>query len=230
MKILAIETSTLLGGVAIIDDARILCELTLQVEETHSSQLLPAVEYVLNTVRLSPGELDGLAVATGPGSFTGLRIGMAAMKGLAVATSRPLIGIPTLEAMGWHFPFSSYLLCPLIDARMKEVYGACFRAESGEVVRVSEDVVLPPDEFLKTVKAPAIFYGSGAIRYRREISEVLGDRALFPSQEIMGARASIVGMLALKRLRKADTDDLATLEPLYIRQAQAIVSEKRRKK
>jgi tRNA threonylcarbamoyladenosine biosynthesis protein TsaB len=229
MKILAIETSTLLGGIAVVEDERILCELTLQVEETHSSQLLPAIEYVLNVTGLKPELLDGFAIAAGPGSFTGLRIGMAAVKGLAVAASRPIVGISTLEAMAWMFPFSPHPLCPMIDARMKEVYGAWFRAEGGGILRVSKDMVLPAREFLKELREPAVFFGSGAQRYRREIFETLGEAALFPPQEIMGARASIVGILAMKRLKNGDVDDLDSIEPIYIRQAQAIEGQRKRR-
>ena len=99
LNVLAVETSTLMGGVAVVEDERLLCELTLHVQETHSAQLMPAIDYVLQTAGCAPDMLDGFAVALGPGSFTGLRIGMATMKGLAVAASKPLVGVPTLEAM-----------------------------------------------------------------------------------------------------------------------------------
>lgn len=229
MKLLAVETSTLSGSIAVVENSQIVVELTLQVEETHSAQLLPAIEHVLAAAGLTPFDCDGFAVAAGPGSFTGLRIGMAAVKGLAVAASKPLIAIPTLEAMAGAFPFSKYTLCPMIDARMKEIYGALFRTEDGAVTRLSEDVALPPKTLLERINEKTIFFGSGAIRYRREILETLGDRALFPLEEIMGARASMVGLLAAKRMREGDVDDLAAVEPLYIREAKAIARKPRLK-
>ncbi len=227
MRILAVETSTLMGSVAVVEDGRVLCELTLRVEETHSSQLMPAVEYVLKTVGSEPDRLDAFAVAVGPGSFTGLRIGMAAVKGLAVAASKPVVRIPTLEAMAWSFPFCPHLICPMIDARMKEVYAAWFRAEAGAVVRLSEDVVLSVEALLKDAKGDALFFGSGAQRYREEIAERMGGLARFASPEMMGARASVVGFLAAQRMDRGDFADIDSLEPLYIRESQALTKSRR---
>ena len=228
MKILALETSTLMGSIALVDDERLLCELTLQVSETHSSQLMPAIDYVLRTTGISPEQLDGLAIALGPGSFTGLRIGMSTAKGLALAASKPLVGIPTLEAMAWSFPYAEHRICPMIDARMNEIYAAWFRAEKGGVVRESDDMVLSVDKLLKDVKENAIFFGSGAKRYSAEIREIMGNRAHFISPESMGARASILGFLALEKLGKGDIVGMDSLEPLYIRESQAIQKERKR--
>ena len=227
MKLLAVETSTLMGSVAVVDGDRTLCELTLHVEETHSPQLMPAIDYVLKTVGLAPGQLDGFAVALGPGSFTGLRIGMSTVKGLAAATSKPIVGVPTLEAMAWNFPFCPHLICPLIDARMKEVYAAWFRAKAGAVVRHSEDMVLPPFVLLEDVKEEVLVFGSGAQIYREEIEKIMGNLVRFASPEIMGARASIVGMLAVEKMRRHEVSDADSLEPLYIRESQAQMKARR---
>jgi tRNA threonylcarbamoyladenosine biosynthesis protein TsaB len=228
MKLLAVETSTLMGSVAVVDGERTLCELTLRVEETHSSQLMPAIDYVLKTLGLGPRQLDGFAIALGPGSFTGLRIGMSTVKGLATATSKPIVGVPTLEAMAWDFPFCPHLICPLIDARMKEVYAAWFRAKEGAVLRQSEDLVLPPSVLLEGVKEETLFFGSGAQRYREEIREAMGDLARFASPEIMGARASIIGMLAAQKMDRNEISDTNSLEPLYIRESQAHIKARAR--
>ena len=222
MKVLAVETSTLMGSVAVVDDDRPLCELTLHVMETHSSQLMPAIDYVLKAAGCALDGLDGFAVALGPGSFTGLRIGMATMKGLAVAASKPLVGTPTLEAMAWSFPHCRHLICPMLDARMKEVYAAWFKAEEGRPVRRSEDTALSVSDLLKNAKEDTLFFGTGAERYRAEIIEIMGDRAHFASPEISGARASVVGFLAAERIRRGDFDNIDTLEPIYIRESQAI--------
>jgi len=227
MKVLAVETSTLMGSVAVVDDDRLLCELTLHVQETHSSQLMPAIDYVLNAAGCAPDGLDGFAVTLGPGSFTGLRIGMATIKGLAVAASKPLVGIPTLKAMAWSFPYCPHLLCPMIDAKMKEVYAAWFETGGGEMTRRSEDLVLPVADLLKDAKQRALFFGSGAEKYRAEISAIMGDRAHFALHGIAGARASIVGFLAVEKLKRQDFADIETLEPIYIRESQAIEKSRR---
>jgi tRNA threonylcarbamoyladenosine biosynthesis protein TsaB len=227
MKVLAVETSTLMGSIAVVEERAILCELTLHVAETHSSQLMPAIDYVLQTVNCGPDEIDAFAAALGPGSFTGLRIGLATMKGLAVAASKPLVGVSTLEAMARAFPYCPFTLCPILDARMKEVYAARFKAEDGKISRLSEDLVLPVPELLKGREEATLFFGSGVKRYREQIEELLGDRAHFTSQEVSGARASTVGFLALEKLETGEVADMDSIEPIYIRESQAI--EKLRK-
>lgn len=224
MKVLAIETSTLTGSIAALEADRVLCELTLHVEETHSAQLMPAIDYVLKTVRWTPNQLDGLGIAVGPGSFTGLRIGLATVKGLATALSKPVAGIPTLEAMAWSFAHCRHLLCPLIDARMKEVYAAWFRPEDSGIARISKEVVISVEDLLKPVAETTLFFGSGAQRYRKEIAEIMGTRARFAVPEMYGARASIVGYLAKEKLLRAETADVDSLEPLYLRKSQAETS------
>jgi tRNA threonylcarbamoyladenosine biosynthesis protein TsaB len=229
MKILAVETSTLMGSIAVVEDRAILCELTLHVAETHSSQLMPAIDYVLKTVGCAPNEVDAFAVALGPGSFTGLRIGLSTMKGLAVAASKPLVGVSTLEAMAWAFPYCRFIMCPMLDARMKEVYAARFKAGDGTISRLSEDLVLPVSALLEGMDEETLFFGSGAEKYKGQISEIAGDLAHFTSFEISGARASIVGFLAAERIKAGEVDDVDTIEPLYIRESQAIEKLKRSK-
>jgi tRNA threonylcarbamoyladenosine biosynthesis protein TsaB len=152
---------------------------------------------------------------------------MATVKGLALAASKPIVGVSTLEAMAWEFPFCPYVLCPLIDARMNEVYGAWFTAQEGGIVRQSEDMVLPIAALLKDVREDALFFGSGAQRYRREIAELAGKRAHFAPLEVMGARASLVGFLAAEKLERGEIADLDSLEPLYIRESQALTNKPR---
>ena len=222
MKILAVETSTLMGSIAIVEERETLCELTLHVAETHSAQLMPAIDYVLKAANCELGNIDCFAVALGPGSFTGLRIGLSTMKGLAVAASKPLIGIPTLEAMANSQLYCAHLICPMLDARMKEVYAAWFKADSGIILRQSKDLVLPISELLKEAGEKTLFFGTGAEKYRKEIAEIMGDRARFLEPDVGGARASIVGFLALDKLGRGETENIDSLEPLYIREAQAI--------
>ena len=122
MLVLGIETSSRHGGVAIIGEDRVLCEAVLSVEVTHSERLLPAVDRALDEARITLEGLGGIAVSIGPGSFTGLRIGLSTAKGLAYATGLPLVGVPTLEAMAWTLPAARWQVCPVLDARKQEVY------------------------------------------------------------------------------------------------------------
>lgn len=227
MKVLAVETSTLMGSVAVVEERAILCELTLHVAETHSSQLMPAIDHVLQTVNCRPEEIDAFAAALGPGSFTGLRIGLSTLQGLAVAASKPLVGVSTLEAMAWAFPYCSFTICPILDARMKEVYAARFKADAGTISRLSDDLVLPVSDLLEGHGEETLFFGSGAERYREQIVEIMGESAHFSPNEISGARASVVGFLALEKLEAAESGDANTIEPIYIRESQAIEKLKR---
>ena len=122
MKILAIETSTMLGGVAIADDsAGLIAEVRLNVKSTHSERLMMEIDHVLKQSFLKMSDIDVFAIAVGPGSFTGLRIGLSTVKGLSYATGKPIVSVPTLEAFAWNFPYCRYPVCTLLDARKKEV-------------------------------------------------------------------------------------------------------------
>ncbi|OLC39098.1 MAG: tRNA (adenosine(37)-N6)-threonylcarbamoyltransferase complex dimerization subunit type 1 TsaB, partial [Candidatus Rokubacteria bacterium 13_1_40CM_4_69_5] len=124
MRVLAVETSTLAGGVALLDGERIRGEYSLDVSATHSERLMPAIDRVLTDAGWTPADLQGLAAAVGPGSFTGLRIGLSAVKGLALALGIPIAAVPTLDAMAASLPFASLPVCPVLDARKGEVYCA----------------------------------------------------------------------------------------------------------
>jgi tRNA threonylcarbamoyladenosine biosynthesis protein TsaB len=211
-----------MGSIAVVDGPEPLCELTFHMAEKHSAQLMPAVDYVLNAAGCGLDDLDGFAVALGPGSFTGLRIGMSTLKGLAAATSKPLVGVSTLEAMAWEHPHCTRLICPMLDARMKEVYAAWFESPEGEVSRLSGDLVMPVAELLESEKRDTLFLGTGAERYREEIVGIMGERAHFITPQAGGARASIVGFLGAEKLGRGEVADLDSLEPLYIREAAAV--------
>jgi tRNA threonylcarbamoyladenosine biosynthesis protein TsaB len=127
MKVLAIETSTMLGGVAVMDAAKgLVAEARETVKAGHSGRLMPEIDGVLKRVSLTLSDIDALAVTTGPGSFTGLRIGLSTVKGLSYSAGIPVVVVPTLEAMAWNFPDYAYPVCPMLDARKIEVYAGIF--------------------------------------------------------------------------------------------------------
>jgi len=126
MKILAIETSTMMGSVAVMDKTQLIAEYRLNIKGTHSERLVRIIDEVLKDSGLEFKDLDGYAVSIGPGSFTGLRIGITTVKGLAFVTRKPVAAIPTLDALACNIPFSQYQICPMLDARKKEVYTALY--------------------------------------------------------------------------------------------------------
>jgi len=227
MKILAIETSTMLGGVAIADDsAGLIAEVRLNVKSTHSERLMTEIDHVLKQSFLKISDIDVFAIAVGPGSFTGLRIGLSTAKGLAYATGKPIVSVPTLEAFAWNFPYCRYPVCTLLDARKKEVYAAVFRWEDAGFVRLIDEISISVDSLVGKAEFPdekILFAGEGAILYKNEITELMGDGALFASPEKMSLSPANVASLGLKKASQKDFSEPVSLVPFYIRSSEAEV-------
>ncbi len=221
MVVLGIETSSLHGGVALVGAEGLIAEYVLNIEVTYSERLLPAIERVLADAGLTVGDLGGLAVAIGPGSFTGLRIGLSTAKGLAVASGQPLVGVPTLRALAWALPFSPHPICPILDARKGEVYCALFRWAGGELAQAMEDAALPPEALAARIAEPTLFVGDGVAAVGPFLARALGPRALFVSPPLSGARPVAVASLGRERLLRGERDDPAALVPRYLRPSEA---------
>ena len=221
MIVLGIETSSLHGGVAVVGAEGLVAECILNLEVTYSERLLPAVERVLADAGLTVEDLGGLAVAIGPGSFTGLRIGLSTAKGLAAASGTPLVGVPTLKALAWSHPLSRYPICPILDARKGEVYCAMFRWAHGEFEQVMADAALPPAALAARIAEPTLFVGDGVAAYGRFLAGALGPRAVFAPPSLSGARPVAVAALGRDRLLRGERDDPAALVPSYLRPSEA---------
>ena len=153
MKILSVETSTMLGGVAIIDEhAGLIAETRLNVKTTHSERLMTAVNNTLLQSELNLEDIDAFAVAIGPGSFTGLRIGLSTVKGLSYATGKPVVTVPTLDAFAWSFSYSIYPVCMMLDARKSEVYAAVYSWEDSNFRTVIECMTIKPETLLENLQ------------------------------------------------------------------------------
>ncbi len=228
MKVLAIETSTLSGGAALLDGDELVGEYTLNVRATHSERLLGAVDRLLQDAGWTPEALEGLAVAVGPGSFTGLRIGVSTVKGLAFSLKIPVAAVSTLEAMAWVLPFARHPVCPVLDARKAEVYTALFHWEGERLVRDWEDQALGPEELCRRLveaaapsAGPVVFVGDGVRVYGARFREQLGPRALFAPAARQLPSAACVGELGSARLRAGEVVDPIALAPCYLRPSEA---------
>jgi tRNA threonylcarbamoyladenosine biosynthesis protein TsaB len=221
MLVLGVESATTQGGVAIVGEDRLVCECILNVEVTHSERLLPAVHRALSDARIPLEALGGIAVSTGPGSFTGLRIGLSTVKGLAYATGLPVVGVPTLEAMAWSLPAARWQVCTVLDARKQEVYAALFRHEQAGLVRVTEDAALTPEALCRLIRKPTLFLGDGVAAYGAFFREQLGERMLLPPLAGCGARPACVAELGRRRLLRGERDALDSLVPRYLRPSEA---------
>jgi tRNA threonylcarbamoyladenosine biosynthesis protein TsaB len=214
MRVLAIETSTLAGGVALLDDGRVIAEYALDVAVTHSERIMAAVDSLARGAGWRPGDLQGIAVAVGPGSFTGLRIGLATAKGLALALGLPIAAVPTLDAMAAMFPFAAWPICPVIAARRNEVYASLFRAAPPDMTREWDYLALTPEALAGRLVEPTILVGDGAARVASVHARVAPAIPRIPS-------AAAVGVLGTERLRRHETVPAASLVPLYLRPSEA---------
>lgn len=219
--LLAIDTSGPSLSVALLQEGALAFELTQQNGRTHSDDLMPAAQQALLSRGLAAQDVDCFAAVTGPGSFTGVRIGVTTAKALAHATGRPCCGINALEALACGAGGFGGLICPLQDARASQVYAAAFWG--GERILADEAIAL--EAFLGRLEAPAwkgeacLFVGDGAVRHREEIVRRMGGRAHFAPADRMMIRAGVVGQMALS-MRDAWTD-YPRLLPYYLRAPQA---------
>ena len=222
MKILAVDTATTSCSAAIMTgDGSLLAELTKVDTRTHSIHLMTMINTVYNLAGLAVADMDGFAVTVGPGSFTGLRIGISTIKGLAWSLEKPVVGVSSLDALAWQCTQSAYLICPLLDARKKEVYFCRYRFKDGELLKEKSEQVAAPDQALDDIHEPSLFIGNGALLYRDKISARLGGLAQFASATHHVIRASSVAGLSISRFNGAKTDDITLLVPHYIRKSDA---------
>lgn len=230
MIILGIETSTKTGSVAVVSDKCVIAQYSLNIELTHSERLMATVDRVLKDTGLAISDLGGFAVATGPGSFTGLRIGISTVKGLAFATGKPVAAVPTLQALAWNLPFAEYPVCPLLDARKKEVYAALYKNDDSVPVQMMPEMAISLSQLAAGVTGTTIFTGEGSHIYRAEIENIFSTRALFaPRSAILPSAAAVaeIGLEMFKGGKQANPD---TLTPKYIRRPEAEVAWEKKQK
>jgi tRNA threonylcarbamoyladenosine biosynthesis protein TsaB len=232
MRLLAVETSTLTGAVALLDGPRVVGESRLNVAVTHGERLLAAVDGILREARWRLEDVDALAVAVGPGSFTGLRIGVSTMKGLAFATGKPLVGIPTLDALAWTLPFAAYPVCPILDAKKGEVYTALYRTLEGRLCRLSPYRVVDPrtlaDELRRDPGGPVVFLGDAVAPFAEVLVGALGTAARLGPAACRLPSAASLGDLAVQALDRGERADPAALVPLYVRRSEAELAREAR--
>lgn len=223
MRILAIDSSTPQCSVALLQDQAILQELTSQGQPAFSNRLLELVNRILTETKVRLDEVDGFAVTTGPGSFTGLRVGISLIKGFVLATEKPFIGVGTFDAWAAAVVTDTDpdALCPVLDARKKEVYAARFSRGRDQWTRDMEDRVLAPEALCGLIERPTLFVGSGVTAYREVFREKLGDLFLTDETAQIRSVASGAALWAAPRFEREHSYDLNTLKIHYIRKSEA---------
>jgi len=222
MLILAIDTSTKSASIALLRDSDILSEIFVNLDVNHSVVLLPALDHLLRLSCIEPGEIDLFACTMGPGSFTGLRVGASTIKGLALATGRPIAGVSTLEALACNIPGSEIPVCPMLDAKKDQVYTALYRTGRDYTLeKIESERVTDVRGFLQCIDEEVIFLGDGAVKYAGLISEMLPGKSYFASVCHQHVRAAVVGLLGKKKYSEGDLLDSVTFAPAYLRVSEA---------
>ncbi len=225
MKILAVEAAANVCSVALIEDARLLGELTVNNKKTHSQVLMPMIESLLAQCSMDMDAVDALAVSSGPGSFTGLRIGVASVKGLAYAANKPIYGVSTLEAMAYRLPHCAGIVVPIMDARRGQVYCAAYAWEGSSLKTVLAPTAMAIEDlslYLKELKQPCVFLGDGVPIHGMWLKENMGTYAqLAPVGAALQSASAVAAAAYNKAQAGVQADDFASLQPVYLRKSQA---------
>jgi len=227
MLFLGLDTSTSCGSIAVVDGSRPLGEWNLNVPRTHAGRLLPGVQHLLRETGLKIEQIDGFAVTTGPGSFTGLRIALTTAKTLSLVTGKPLVGIPTLDVLLENVPFSEGLICPALDARKGEIFAALYKRDPGGTTnRLTDYLSVPPDTLLEMIQEPLLLLGDAVPVYGEELQGGCSHKITFASPEYHFPRASHLCRLAIKKLSEEGATHPRDLLALYARASDAELKRK----
>lgn len=217
MKILAIDTSAVTATACIADENKTLGEISYTSSLNHSQTIMPMIDELLKNLNLSPGDIDVFACSNGPGSFTGLRIGIGTIKGLAFGADKSVVGVSTLEALSYNVPFSDCIISPIMDARRNQVYNAFYRFENGKMECILEPRAISIEDLALEVKEKTVFVGDGVLPYKEKLTELLGGNALFAPINLCLQRASSVAAAAFNK----EAIHPRELTAIYLRKSQA---------
>ncbi|MDD2499644.1 MAG: tRNA (adenosine(37)-N6)-threonylcarbamoyltransferase complex dimerization subunit type 1 TsaB [Geobacter sp.] len=228
MICLCVETATSRVGAALTSDGRLLAESLLDAPGGRQNGLLmPELLRLLDQNDLSTNQIDLFACATGPGSFTGVRTGIAAIQGLALASGKPCIGVSTLAMLAMNLPHAAWPVCPMLDARKNEVYTGLYQVTNVPTL-LKDDCVRSPAEFIKTITSPTIFVGDGALRYHDLILETVGTNAIFAPQLFHILRPAAGCLLAEAAFQNGLSVPPEQLLPTYLRLSEAELSRQQK--
>lgn len=224
MKVLAIDTSSTVAAVAIIDNDKLLGEYIVNHKNTHSQKLMPMIKELMDKLELTSANIDIFAVSSGPGSFTGLRIGAATIKALAYATDKPVVSVPTLDALAYNIQGAEQLICPIMDARNNQVYTALYRWEKNRSVNITEYLGIPISELVQIIKdkdQKVIFTGDAVEIHKDYLKGELNDSCMFANEGQLLQKASSVARLALIKASEGKIESSFDMVPFYLRKTQA---------
>jgi tRNA threonylcarbamoyladenosine biosynthesis protein TsaB len=238
MRVVGLDTASEIASVALVENGLLIAERAYPDHETtarvnartakgrHAEVILPLIASLFETTAVSLQDVTGFAVSIGPGSFTGLRIGLSTVKGLAYSSGVPVVGVSTLFAYAARVKNYDGFICPILDARKNEVYAALFRKTGETIGRLAQDSITSLATVIETIHdlengAACLFVGDGVDIHERLLLERLGSRVIFEAPQSYSTVAATVARLSEHRFRSNDVDDLASLIPVYLRPAEA---------
>ena len=225
MKVLGIDTSSLATSIAVIEDNKLMCEYTVNTKKTHSQKLMPMIENMLKISEINVNDMDIIAICQGPGSFTGLRIGMATAKALSHVNNLPIVGVNSLELLAGNMDLSDKKICSILDAQRTQVYMGQYKFENNKLVEIKSVDVVEIDELLEELKSSNeewILVGEAVYKYEDKIKEIQNIYLPAPSHNVN--KASSLCTIAMNKYdQNIDVYDCYTINPVYIRKSQAEV-------
>lgn len=229
MKLLALDSSGLVASVAVMEDDTMVAEYTMNYKKTHSQTLVPMLDQMSKMIELDLNTIDAIAIASGPGSFTGLRIGSATAKGLGLALNKPIIPVPTVDALAYNLYGNTGVICPIMDARRNQVYTGIYQFVSdgceGFVMKTlqTQTAVLIQDivSRLNALGQPVIFIGDGVPVFKEQLKEFMKVPYSFAPAHLSRQRAAAVGALGMIYYKEGKFESAALHEPEYLRMSQA---------
>ena len=214
---LAIDTSSNIASIALSCEGEVLAELSWRTAQNHSVELMPNLAHLLRQAQVVPNSLEAIIVAKGPGSFSGLRVGVSVAKGLAFSLNIPLLGVGTLEAEAYPFAFTELPLCPIHKAGREEIATALYQQKGNEWYCLEKEHLTTVKNLCHQIKEKTLFCGEIPSDTADEIRQNLGNQAIIPQAFITFRRAGSLAVLGWQKFSKGERDDLATLQPLYLR-------------
>ena len=223
MRVLAIDTASNVASAAVVEDGVLLGERVLNYKKTHSQKIMPMVSELLEELELKAADIDIFAAANGPGSFTGLRIGVATVKALAHAVNKPVVGVSTLAGLAYNLPYCEHIIVPIMDARRNRVYTASYIWDEDGFKELSPDEVIEIEECADSCGnlLETVFVGDGVSVHRDYLKERLGDSAHFAPAPAMLQRASSIAMIAMEKAKRGETMHYSERVPFYLNKSQA---------
>ncbi|MBN1351793.1 tRNA (adenosine(37)-N6)-threonylcarbamoyltransferase complex dimerization subunit type 1 TsaB [candidate division KSB1 bacterium] len=219
MLTLGIDTSTEICGIALLDEEELLAEMNLNLHRAHSEKLVQAVNDLLQTMDMTPSAIQLIAVSAGPGSFTGLRIGMSAAKGFALSLNLPLTTVVTLDALAFQAPVSDAVICPIIKARKDEVYAAVYsKRRMSEIERISGYRCMKVNQLGTLIPEDTLILGNGTSSFARQIHDSLGERIHFAPAMFSCLRGYSIAYVGLDKYRQTGQNEADSAKPFYIQE------------